>query len=346
MALNRWVPPSLIDTDDGLTATRATTGGGSVTVSVAVPDTPPTVAVIVVEPASTPVANPDELMVATEALLLVHVNVLPDIIVLSESKAVALNCWVPPSLIDTDDGLNVTRATTGGDSVTVSVAVPDTPSTVALIVVEPASTPVTNPDELMVATEALLLVHVNVLPDIIVLSESKAVALNCWVPPSSIDTDDGLNVTRSTTGGGSVTVNVAVPDTPSTVALIVVEPASSPVANPDELMVATEALLLVHVNVLPDIIVLSESKAVALNCWVPPSSIDTDDGLNVTRATTGGGSVTVSVAVPDTPSTVAVIVVEPASTPVANPDESMVATEVLLLVQVKVLPDIIVSSEP
>ena len=55
------------------------------------------------------------------------------------------------------------------------------------------------------------------------------------------------------------------PDLPSTVAVIVVEPASSPVANPDELMVATEALPLVHVNVLPDIIVLSESKAVALN---------------------------------------------------------------------------------
>ena len=75
----------------------------------------------------------------------------------------APNCWVPPSSIDTDDGLTVTRATTGGDSVTVSVAVPDTPSTVAVIVVEPASTPVANPDALMVATEALLLVATEVL---------------------------------------------------------------------------------------------------------------------------------------------------------------------------------------
>ena len=83
----------------------------------------------------------------------------------------------------------------------------------------------------------------------------------------------------------------------------------------------------------------------ALNWCVPPSSIDTDDGLTVTRATTGGGSVTVSVAVPGMPSTVAVIVVEPASTPVANPDESMVATEGLLLDQMKVLPDISTSTE-
>ncbi|MDE2999460.1 MAG: hypothetical protein OXU79_10340, partial [Gemmatimonadota bacterium] len=206
------------------------------------------------------------------------------------------------------------------DPVTVSVAVPGMPSTVAVIVVEPASTPVANPDALMVATEALLLVQAKVLPDIIVLSEVKAVALNWWVAPSSIDTDDGLTVTRATTGGDSVTVNVAVPDMPSTVAVIVVEPASTPVANPDALMVATEALLLVQAKVLPDIIVLSEVKAVALNWWVAPSSIDTDDGLTVTRATTGGDSVTVNVAVPDMPSTVAVIVVEPASTPVANPD--------------------------
>ena len=84
-------------------------------------------------------------------------------------------------------------------------------------------------------------------------------APNCWVLPSSIDTDDGLTATRATTGGDSVTVNVAVPDTPSTFAVIVVEPASTPVAKPDELMVATEVLLLVHVKVLPDIIVLSES---------------------------------------------------------------------------------------
>ena len=325
--------------------TRSTTGGASVTVSVAVPDLPSTVAVIVVDPASTPVAKPDELMVATEVLLLVQAKVLPDIIVLFEVKAVALNWWVRPSSIDTDGGLTVTRSTTGGASVTVNAAVPDFPSTVAVIVVEPASTPVAKPDELMVATEVLLLVQAKVLPDIIVLSDVYAVALNCCVSSSSIDADDGLTVTRATTGGGSVTVSVAVPDLPSTVAVIVVEPTSSPVANPDALTVATEVLLLVQVNVLPDIIVLFEVKAVALNWWVRPSSIDTDDGLTMTRSTTGGASVTVSVAVPDLPSTVAVIVVDPASTPVAKPDELMVATEVLLLVQVKVLPDIIVLSE-
>ena len=83
----------------------------------------------------------------------------------------------------------------------------------------------------------------------------------------------------------------------------------------------------------------------ALNWWVPPSSIDTDDGLTVTRATAGGGSVTVNVAVPYTPSRVAVIVVEPASKPVANPEESTVATDALSLDQMKVLPDISTSTE-
>ena len=57
-----------------------------------------------------------------------------------------------------------------------------------------------------------------------------------------------------------VTVNVAVPDTPSTVAVIVVEPAFRARANPDDgLIVATEVRLLVHLKVLPGISVLSDS---------------------------------------------------------------------------------------
>ena len=65
-------------------------------------------------------------------------------------------------------------------------------------------------------------------------------------------------MTRATTGGGSVTVNLAVPDLPSTDALIVVEPAFTPLAKPEELMVATEVRLLVHVKVLPGMASLSD----------------------------------------------------------------------------------------
>ena len=54
---------------------------------------------------------------------------------------------------------------------------------------------------------------------------------------------------------------------------------------------------------------------------------------------------TVSEAVPETSSVSAVIVVEPAFFAVANPDELMVATVVLLLVQIKVLPLIFLLAE-
>ena len=69
-------------------------------------------------------------------------------------------------------------------------------------------------------------------------------------------------MTRSTMGGGgggSVTVSVVVPDFPSTDAVIVVEPPLTPLARPDALMVATKALLLDQLKVLPDMISLSES---------------------------------------------------------------------------------------
>ena len=56
-----------------------------------------------------------------------------------------------------------------------------------------------------------------------------------------------------------MTVSVAVPETPSTVAVIVVEPASFAVASPVELMVALSVSLLFQENDLPGITVLSDS---------------------------------------------------------------------------------------
>ena len=82
-----------------------------------------------------------------------------------------------------------------------------------------------------------------------------------------------------------------------------------------------------------------------MNCCVSPTAIDGVAGVTVTRCTTGGGgggggggSVTVNVAVPETLSTDALIVVDPVSLPVARPEALTVATEVSPLVQVKVLP--------
>ncbi len=146
------------------------------------------------------------------------------------------------------------------------------------------------------------------------------------------------------------TVKVAVPDLTPTRAVIVtvvgVDPALTLVANPEEeLIVAAEVLLLAHVKVTPVIATLYDVWAVALYCWVsPPSSIVAVLGATSMLEITG---LTVSIAVSDLPFAVAVMVtevgVEPDLTPVARPDELIVATPVLPLSQVKLAPVIATS---
>lgn len=82
-----------------------------VTVSEAVPAVPVVgVAVIVVEPAATPVATPvDELMVATLGVPLDHVTVPHPVVgLLLASSQVALKACVAPTLIEADAGLTTT----------------------------------------------------------------------------------------------------------------------------------------------------------------------------------------------------------------------------------------------
>jgi hypothetical protein len=132
-----------------------------VTVSVVDPGIPPSVAVIVVEPAATEVAKPLEpaalLMVATPAADgLQATAVVRFCVVLSEYVPIAVNCRVVPL---TMLGLvGVTTIDTSVAGVTVSVVDPGILPDVAVIVVEPAATEVTSPLEpaalLMAATSA------------------------------------------------------------------------------------------------------------------------------------------------------------------------------------------------
>jgi hypothetical protein len=77
---------------------------------------------------------------------------------------VAVKATVAPTAIDAVGGATVTVVTTGGSAVTVMVAVPVFPDAVALMVAEPAATPLTVPLELTVATVALLVDQVTVWP--------------------------------------------------------------------------------------------------------------------------------------------------------------------------------------
>src|SRR5436190_499229 len=136
------------------------------------------------------------------------------------------------------------------DAVTVMLALPLCPSLVAVIVAEPATLPVTSPLALTVATAVLLLDHAIVRPDSGFPLASFGVAVSCTVLPSFTLAGDGLTVTEAT--GTGVTVIADVPLLPSDVAVIVAEPATTPLTSPLPFTVVTEVLLLYQVTHWPD----------------------------------------------------------------------------------------------
>src|SRR5216683_632743 len=134
-------------------------------------------------------------------------------------------------------------------AVTVMPAVPFGPSLVAVIVAEPAATPVTKPAPLTVATPALLVAQVIARPVNGVPLASLGVAVNCTVCPTWMLALAGLTVTDAT--GTFDAVRVAVPLWPSQAAVMIAVPAATAVSSPVPFTVATPALLLVHETVRP-----------------------------------------------------------------------------------------------
>jgi hypothetical protein len=134
----------------------------AVTVSDPVPLTPLREAVMVVVPAATQVAMPVALMVAAAVLELVHVaEELMLAVEPSPYVAVAVNCCVPPATMLAVAGVTAMLDSVFATAVTVSVAVPLTPLSDAVMVVAPAATPVARPAALMVAAAVLELDHVT-----------------------------------------------------------------------------------------------------------------------------------------------------------------------------------------
>jgi len=199
--------------------------------------------------------------VATAALLVAHVTVRPLRAVPFASFGVAVNWVVAPTVRLAAAGLTATDAT--GTFVTVMVDVPLCPSLVAVIVAEPAATPVTNPLAETVAAAALLVAPVTARPLRAVPFASFGVAVSWVVAPTVRLAAAGLSVTEAT--GTVVTVMVDVPLCPSLVAVIVAEPAATPVTNPLALTVTTAALLVAHVTTRPLSAVPFASFGVAVN---------------------------------------------------------------------------------
>src|SRR5437773_5282149 len=129
----------------------------------------------------------------------------------------------------------------------------------------------------------------------------------------------------------AVTVSVVLPETPPSVAVIVVVPAATDVARPCDppalLIVATAVLDELQVTWLVRSCVVQSLKVpVAVNCCVVPFAML--GSVGVTSIVDRVAAVTVSVVLPETPPKVAVIVVIPAATDVARPALSIVAKEI------------------
>ena len=97
-------------------------------------------------PGVTPVTTPDVLTVATDVLLLLHT---PDGVPLVSVSGVPMHTRLLPVV-----------APGAGTASTVTTAVTAPEAAVYVIVAVPATTPVTTPDELTVATAGVLLLHV------------------------------------------------------------------------------------------------------------------------------------------------------------------------------------------
>src|SRR2546421_1196196 len=178
---------------------------GARTVIADVPLGPSLVAVIVADPGGPAVTSPLPLPVAAAVLLVCQVTVRPASELPFASLGVAVSCTVLPVVTVADAGVTVTEAT--GRCTTVMAEVPLCPSLVAVIVADPATTPVTNPLALTVAAELLLLDQVSDRPVRVLPFASLRVAVSCCVWPSFRVADAGATVTVATGAGGMVTAD-------------------------------------------------------------------------------------------------------------------------------------------
>jgi hypothetical protein len=235
------------------------------------------VAVIVAVPAVTAVAAPMLpavlLMVATPVLEELQVTIdVRSCVVPPENVPVALNCWVPPTATVGLAGWTAIELSVAEETVKVVEATtfPD----VAEIVVEPAATAVATPlvPAVLLMVAAALLVELQVTEEVrscVVLSEKVPMAVNCWEVSRAMVGFAGWIVIL--TSVSAVTVKVVEVEAFPIVAVIVVVPAETAVADPllpaVLLMVATPVLKeLQATDEVKSCVVPSENVPVAANC--------------------------------------------------------------------------------
>src|SRR5262245_40461870 len=157
-----------------------------------------------------------------------------------------------------------------GTGLTVSVAVPDFPSLVAVIVVVPVATAVARPDEFTVAAAGLLDVHVTIRPVSVFPCASFGVPANCLVGVTKMVAVGAPTVTDAT---GMYTVIADVPLLPSLLAVMVAVPSATAVTSPVDDTVATAWLLDPQPTVRPVRTPPAESSVIAVSCTAVPGAM-------------------------------------------------------------------------
>ena len=137
------------------------------------------------------------------------------------------------------------------------------------------------------------------------------------------------------TNSALVTVNVALPPTAPTLALIVAVPALTPLATPELATVAIAALEEFHVAVaVTSCVVASLSVTTAWKETVPLMPVVAEPGVTVRAFTVAAG--TVIVALPCLPARAAEMTAVPGATPLTTPPLTVAAGALLVQVTVPV----------
>jgi hypothetical protein len=199
--------------------------------------TVPEDAVIIAEPAPTPVARPVALIVAKFVALELHVTLFVISVVLpSEKIPLAVNDCVWPVAMEAVAGVMTIDANWA--AVTVAVAEPFVDPIVAVMVELPADTPVTNPDEFTAAYAVLSEFHVTWLDTSCeVPSLYTPTAESCLLCPDAIENTAGVIVIDDSEG--AVTTTFPVPVIAPSVAVTLTEPALKAVRTPEPVTEAT-----------------------------------------------------------------------------------------------------------
>lgn len=151
-------------------------------------------------------------------------------------------------------GDTVTDATgAGAGALTVIVAGADCPSLETVTATVPAATAVTRPALETVAILVLAELHAITRPVRTLLFASRVTADNWTVPPTwRVEVVGETEIDATGIGAGALTLNGALANLPSLVALIIAVPEPTALTSPVAATVATAVFELSQVTVLPD----------------------------------------------------------------------------------------------